>query len=268
MRAFASLESMRTASVAHVLFAATFVSLGIIGLTVGDFAPVWQPVPKAVPARDVLVYVCGAISLASGLGQLWRRAAASASCALLVWLWLWFVVFRLPILLRAPAVEYSWEGCGETAVIIAGAWTALALLASDWDRQRLGFAVGAAGLRAARVIFGAALIPLGLAHFVYLKQTASLVPAWLPAHAAWAYFTGGAYIAAGAAMISGVLARLAAALAALQMGVFTLLVWAPMLAVGPTDASAWSEALDSWALTIAAWVVADSFRLSGDRRPP
>ncbi len=258
----------RSANVGRALFAATFVALGIIGLIVGDFAPVWEPVPKAVPAREGLAYLCAAISLASGLGQLWRPTAASAARVLLASLLLWFIAFRIPVLFRAGAVEVSWEGSGETAVIIAGAWVAYAQLASGWDRQQFGFAVGDAGVRLARVIFGVALIPLGLAHLVYLRQTASLVPAWLPSHAVWAYFTGCAYIAAGAAIVLGVLARLAAALSALQMGLFTLLVWVPLLMIAPRDASRWSESLDSWALTVAAWVVADSFRLSADRRQP
>ena len=238
---------IRIASLSHAAFAAIMIALGILGLVKGDFSQVWAPVPKRVLARAVLVYLCAFISLASGIGLLWQRAAALAARVLLACLLFWLLLFRVPYIFRTPGVETFWSGSA-TAVMAAGAWVLYA-----W------FAAGK-GLRIARALYGLALIPLGLAHFIYLQNTVRLVPRWLPWHQFWAYFTGYALIAAGAAVLIGVFARLAAALSALEIGMFTLLVWVPIMAAGSKDPYQWSETIVPAALTAGAWVVADSYR--------
>jgi uncharacterized membrane protein len=251
---------MRIASVGHAVFAATLIALGILGLIKGGFTPIFDGVPKGLPARELLVYLCAVICLACGIGLLWRRAAASAARVLFLYLLLWMLLVKGHYILLMPTQEGPYQSCGETAVIVAGAWVLYAWFAAEWDRRRLGFAIGDKGVRMARILYALAMIAFGLSHFAYLNLTAPLVPAWLPAHVFWAHFTGCTYIAAGIAMVVGVWARVAATLSALQMAMFLLLVWLPIVSTGNAGADQWSETILNWALVAGAWVVVDSYR--------
>ena len=253
---------IRIASAGHVAFAVVMIGLGVMGFGTGDFAQIWQPVPKWVPARTALVYLTALISLGCGIGLLGRRSAPLASRVLLVSLLVWLLVFRLPNLFyQHPLVLVAWS-FGATAVMVAGAWVLYGWFASGRERSRIGFITDSRGLRVARVLYGLSLIPFGLAHFMYVDATAPLIPSWLPGHVALAYLTGTAFIAAGLAVAVGLFAPLAAALSTLQMGLFGLIVWVPRVVEGTVNDFQRGEFITTCALTAGAWVVADSYRLT------
>jgi uncharacterized membrane protein YphA (DoxX/SURF4 family) len=81
------------------------IALGILGLIQGDFAPVWQTVPKSMPAREVLAYVCAFVSLACGIGLLLPRIAAVAARVLVVYLLLWLLLFKGRFVLADPTSQ-------------------------------------------------------------------------------------------------------------------------------------------------------------------
>jgi uncharacterized membrane protein len=250
---------MRIASVGQVFFAAAMIMLGILGLMKGDFAVMWQPVPEGVPGRTALIYLCALVALAGGAGLLFRRTAAIAARVLFVYFLLWLLLLRVPGMLISRTVDFWWAAA-KISVMAAAAWVLFGWFAEDGDRRRFGWAASDNGLRVARALYGLAMIAFGMAHFVYAQPTAGLVPRWLPWHLFWAYFFGWTFVAAGAAMIIGVLARMAAALSALEIGMFLVLVWVPVVAAGGANAFQWDETIVSIALLAAAWVVAESYR--------
>src|SRR5450755_3531960 len=243
---------------ATVTFALILAALGITGL-VRDYEPLWLP-PDGLPARAALMILCNAVSIASGVGLLLRHTSALAARVLLVYLVVWSSMFRLYDLVTAPGEFGAWDGLAEAALPIAAAWVLYTRLATGWDRRWCCRIAGDTGVRIARVLYGLALIPFGLAHFLYLDRTVSMVPSWLPAHTALACFTGGAFIAASVAIVVGICARWAAALSALEMGLVTVLVWIPIMWQRSLDPFEWIEVGASVALTAAGWVVAESYR--------
>ena len=232
------------------VFAVPLVGLGVLGLLHHDFALVWQPVPGWVPRRELIADACGVVSLVSGLGLLWRRTMAAASAVAFVYLLLWLVLLRVPAIFSAPR-EVSWSGCGENAIALAGA---LALFAE------LGSPGAARGVSVARLMLGVALIPCGLAHLSYFKDTADFIPSWIPGHGGWVIATALGFFAAAAGILFSVFARLAAAMVTGMMAAFTLLIWLPGAVTAARDRVEWTGLFVSWLLTAGAWVVAETYR--------
>ncbi|MGH7653647.1 MAG: hypothetical protein ACREN6_03195 [Gemmatimonadaceae bacterium] len=248
----------RVVTAGQIAFAVTMIGIGILGLVQGHFTPTWAGVPATFPARKTLAYLSALVSLAAGIGLLVPRAAASASRALLGAFTVWLLLFRVPVVFRALGDSGAWWAVGDSAVMIGAAWVLYVWFTGE--RSPLG--TGKTGLRIARALYGLGLIPFGVAHFTYLARTVSMVPAWLPWHLMWADLFGVTFIAAGVAAITGVWGRLAVGLSAVQLGLFTLLVWGPVAVGGRATASDWAETVSSCVLTVAAWVVAESYRVS------
>ena len=105
----------------------------------------------------------------------------------------------------------------------------------------------------------------GASHFLYLGFTAAMVPSWLPPGGRfWAALTGAAHLAAGAALLSGVLAGAAARGLAAMFAVFIALVHLPRVAAAGGDPREWAL------LAMATTLLGAALVLSGpaDRAAP
>lgn len=240
---------MRAVGIGHPLFAVGFAVVGAIGLGAHDFVLSQQPVPKGIPWRETLACLSGALLLATGAGLLITRTARLAALVLTAFVLLWVIVLQVPRVVAQPLNEGFWLGVGEDSTLVTGGWIVFCALAGRND----------ASVRTARALFGLALVPIGLSHFVYLKFAAELIPSWLPFREALTGFTGAAHIAAGVAIVFGIVPRLAATLEAVMESLFTLIVWLTAVINAPANREDWVNLFISTALSAAAWAVAESY---------
>jgi uncharacterized membrane protein len=244
----------------RMALAVILAGLGVRGLWTGEFAGTWQRIPvDDLPWHLASAYATALVELAVGLALLWRRTALWASWALLIFTALWAALLKLPAVVAAPAMEATWLGLGEIAVIVAAAWLLFHARAQARDSAPGDTPVWKPGIVAARTLYALSLPAIGLSHFFYLAETIAFVPAWMPYPTFWACLTGAGDIAAGLGILLGVLPWLAASLEAAMLMVITLLVWLPGAIAAPGDASL-TPLLMSAAIAAAAWVVADSYR--------
>jgi len=250
---------MRIANTGHAAFAIIMAGVGIVGILNRDLMPVWNPISGSGSAHELLIYCGIGVSLLSGVGLLVQRTAAMAARLLLATFLIWMLLFRLPNFLRMPLFAACWS-VFPLAVMISGTVVLYVCFSTDWDREHFRSISSIRGLRIARIIYGLSLIFFGVAHFIDVKDTISLIPNWMPGHLFWAYFTGCAFIGAGISVVLGVFARLAAVLSAVQIALFLFLVWIPIVAAGSKVPFQWSETFLTTALLAGAWVIADSYR--------
>jgi uncharacterized membrane protein YphA (DoxX/SURF4 family) len=157
-------------------------------------------------------------------------------------------------LLTIPS-EVIWSYCVGGVVFATG--LVVILLRGDWQKARGIDKVVLFG----PVFYAAPLAAFGTEHFTLTETIASLVPAWIPWHEFWAYFVGACFIAAALSMVTGIQARLAASLLALNFFLFVLLMDVPAWIQSPGDRIALALALRELSFSGGALALASSLTL-------
>jgi uncharacterized membrane protein YphA (DoxX/SURF4 family) len=232
----------------RVLLGAGMVALGGMGIAFADFIMEWTQVPEHLPARAAFAYLHGAVLIVAGLAFILGKGVRPAALALgSVWL-LW-------TLLCIPLVIATWRGrAGLEAELLGmtcGIFT-LAALAGPTINRPLLFVC--------RYAFALCLPVYGMVHFLYPAAVASWVPKWLGVPMFWAYFTGTAHCAAGLALLTGVLARLATKLFAVMISLWVLILHIPRVATTPRDRHEWLTLFIALSLSGVAWIMAGSLK--------
>lgn len=242
----------------QILFALPIVGFGIEHFIYANFVMELAPVPSWIPGRLFLAYLTGSILIAAGISIVANKKTRSAAISLGAMLFLWVLLLHVPKLVVAPHSGSAWTAAFETLALGGAAWVLAGTLATERKgRQKWDSAVNKM-TQLGRFCFGISLPVFGILHFIYYDYVASAVPAWIPWHLFWAYFTGVAHLAAGVSILSKVMARLAATLLGIMFGSWVLILHLPRVAANLSNRQERISLFVAMAMCGGAWLIAGS----------
>jgi uncharacterized membrane protein YphA (DoxX/SURF4 family) len=226
------------------------IFLGLLGLFSGDFATTWQNVAPNMPLRVPLAYLTAVIELAGGIAVLLPRTARAGVLTLTIV----YSVFTLIWVPKALVNLGNYDPIGnvfeEFALVAAGLVLYTIFSPAGSSAARRPFFV---------FLFGICPISFGIVHIIDMPGLLNWIPGWLPpTKMFWAYATTMGFFAAAVAILTGIMAPLAARLLTAEIVIFELLVWIPNLSAGPHSHFNWAGNAICIALAGASWVVSDS----------
>jgi hypothetical protein len=216
-------------------------------------ADTWQALSKIwrLPSGSIFGSVLMVAQIAGGIGLWFPRTTRPASIVLLA-VYAFFSLACIPGIFAHPTSFAQYDGFFEQFCLLCGA---LAVYATT-DKNRAQSTVLA---RLARLGLGLCAVSFGLAQAIYLRFTASLVPAWIPPNQMfWAILTTVAFGLAALAILFNRQARPAIRLMTLMVGLFGVLVWIPLVVAHPEAHGNWSELALTFLIAGASWTVADA----------
>jgi hypothetical protein len=146
----------------------------------------------------------------------------------------------------------------ETLALCGGAWVLAGILPSLEDGRQGWNTTADKALEAGRYFLAISMAIFGLGHFQVARFVAGLIPAWIPWHLFWVYFTGIGFVAAGVSLATKRSVPLAATLLGLMFVLWVALVHAPRVAGALGNGNEWNSAFVAVAMGGAAFVAAGS----------
>ena len=243
---------MRNAVYGRIAFGASAVLFGAIALMWHD-ADTWQNLQHiwSLPLGVILGGCLMTAQIAGGIGIQFARTARWASAGLCI-VYLCFSLACIPDIIAATNI-YDRFG-GSFFLFLSLLCGAIALYAANEPNGARAIVLG----RTAHLGLGICAISFTLSQGLLLRDTAQLVPKWLPPNQMfWAILTTVAFGLAAIAVLINRQARLAMRMMTLMLALFGGLVWVPRVIAHPKGHFNWSECVLTFLVTGAAWAVAD-----------
>ena len=253
-------------TVGRFFFALAVTASGIQQLVIADFVRLVPKLPAWIPWQPFWAYAVGVLLVLTGVEILIGKRTQAASIVLGSIIFLCFLCRHLPIALTNPLVGYVWTNpfkvlalCGGTGIL------ATIVSAKTTDGSLRIFQAAGKWYLTGRVLFAVFLVVCGVQHFVYVDFVVTLVPAYIPGHTFWAYFTGVALILGGAGLLFPKTARLAALSSGVMILLWVVMLHIPRALADRHNAGETSAIFEALALSGVAFLVAGTVGQKVDR---
>ncbi len=243
--------------IGRVLFAVAMVGFGIQQFIYTGFLAGVELVPEWIPGHTFWAYCTGAVLIGAGVSMgIRKRGRLAASLVGLLFFVCVLVMHgsRIAEIFR-DAVERT--RAFETLALGGGAL----LLASTLRPENARFDNATRNaVDAARFLVSISMAVFGLDHLQAARFVAGLVPAWIPWHMFWVYFTAFGFFAAAVSMATRKLATLVEGSLGLMFLLWVVVLHGPRVAMHLRNGDEWNSAFVALALGGAAFAAAEALQ--------
>jgi uncharacterized membrane protein YphA (DoxX/SURF4 family) len=236
-------------------FAISIAFFGFQYLLYGRFEGGLPLVPPWTQGAPALAYVLGAALILSAvsIATLWNAPYSAISLGTLLLLSFLFLhsLHASSILRNGTDRTRAFEGLTLSAIAFTLAGTL-----SNGRNSEAQKTTRNSPILLGRFLFAFSMIVFGAQHFLYAAFIATLIPAWIPLHLFWVYFTGTGFIVAGLSIATGILAPLASMGLGLMFLLWFFLLHAPRVAASPRNGDEWTSAFVALAFGGGSFILA------------
>jgi uncharacterized membrane protein len=205
-------------SIGRIFFGIAMAAMGLETIYYRDFPYMLIP-PQHTWLNEhvIFIYISGALLFLAGVCIIIQKRLRPISQLLGVALLLVFCFAFVPYELKSSGRYMhfgEWENAAKELALAGGA-----LLIGGW---------GLGG-----VIFALTILSFGIDHFLFAKEAADYIPAWIPNHLFWMYFCGSALILSSVAILLRVRSKLAAALLGAMIFIWVVILHIPKAMAAP-----------------------------------
>jgi uncharacterized membrane protein YphA (DoxX/SURF4 family)/uncharacterized membrane protein len=224
---------VKLSGIGRIFYGIAIAGMGVQAMYVHSF-PYILPIPEHAwnSAVLILAYIFGILLFLTGLcfiiGKKSRQAGLLLGAVLLLIFCFYYIPFEI---ITNPNYTHfaEWENAEKELALAGGALVVAGCFPAGNDTALSRFL--AKLIPAGVIFFAITIVSFGILHFMFGKEVAFLVPAWIPYPIFWIYFAGAALLGSGLAIILKIRVPLLASLLGIMIFLWFVILHIPRVAV-------------------------------------